>query len=563
MLSGGSGVNALAGEDGDDTYLFTQVVASDVVDDAGGGTDVADFASFSSNLVLAVGDASAAVLVKQGGSFQAAFLTDQIESYLLGSGADTLEIKEGSSTTASVDAGNGTDLLTYQGGASGWAAWTSGVTVSLAAGTASGFGATLNVEDASGGDGDDSLTGSSVANRLAGFGGNDTLAGLGGNDTLLGGTGNDTMSGGPGDDLFIFADLFGNDTITEGTGEGNDTMDFSAVTVPLEVLLGSVTVSDGTSTATHAGDDIEEVIGGAADDTFVMTGPSVVFPGTLDGGGGNNTLWYDNPDASIVVAVEAGQTPHVGTADNFAETLAVVALETTAAGPVVLGRDYSGDLYINDGANVALPVTYGGSSATAAALTGWEILEAETVGTKNWLYARKTSTGRLNRILSDATWAIQGYSGMSSGTALPLYRPLAFASLTNPTSLPLVRPGTDTSAMDALRIPVELNGTIALRVDWRGNFYADDGASITAIRKDSAAVTRSSTTGVRILGAEMVAGTRELVLLQNTGETLLWAFDASWVYDSALGPYAAGSADADQAESDLKLDIDLDGSIGS
>jgi hypothetical protein len=388
--------------------------------------------------------------------------------------------------------------------------------------------------------------------------------GLGGNDTLIGGTGNDTMSGGLGDDVYSFADLFGDDTINEVAGEGTaDTMDFSAVTVPLEVLLGSVTVSDGTSTATHASDHIEEVIGGVADDAFVMTGPSVVFPGTLNGGGGTNTLWYDDPDAAIVVAVEAGQTPNVGTADNFAERLAVVELETTAAGPVVLGRDYSGDLYINDGANVALPVTYGGSSATATALIGWEILEAETVGTKNWLYARKTSTGRLNRILSDATWAIQGYSGMSSGTALPLYRPLAFASLTNPTSLPLVRPGTDTSALDALRIPVELNGTTALRVDWRGNFYADDGASITAIRKDSAAVTRSSTTGVVILGAEIVAGTRELVLRQNSGETLRWAFDASWVYDSALGPYAAGSADADQAESDFELDIDLDGSIGS
>ncbi|NBP88241.1 MAG: calcium-binding protein, partial [Planctomycetia bacterium] len=106
-LIGGAGGNSLAGEDGDDTYLFSEAIASDEIDDAGSGSDVANFTAFSSNLTLAVGNASAPVLVSQGARFQAAFLTDQIESYLLGSGADTLEIKDGSSTIASVDAGSG------------------------------------------------------------------------------------------------------------------------------------------------------------------------------------------------------------------------------------------------------------------------------------------------------------------------------------------------------------------------------------------------------------------------------------------------------------------------
>ena len=173
-----------------------------------------------------------------------------------------------------------------------------------------------------GGKGDDRLRGFDGDDILDGEKGDDILIGGAGNDTLIGGTGNDTMSGGFGDDVYSFADLFGDDTINEVAGEGTaDTMDFSAVTVPLEVLLGSVTVSDGTSTAAHASDHIEEVIGGAADDAFVMTGPSVVFPGTLDGGGGTNTLWYDDPDASIVVAVEAGQRPNVGGSSSPSSTI--------------------------------------------------------------------------------------------------------------------------------------------------------------------------------------------------------------------------------------------------
>lgn len=85
----------------------------------------------------------------------------------------------------------------------------------------------------------------------------------------------------------------------------------------------------------------------------------------------------------------------------------------------------------------------------------------------NLFYARKTLSGRLNRILNDANWLVQEYSGMSSSFSMPLYRLLTFARPTNLISLPLSRPGSDTSAFDALRIPVEFNGTIALRVDCR------------------------------------------------------------------------------------------------
>jgi Ca2+-binding RTX toxin-like protein len=53
-------------------------------------------------------------------------------------------------------------------------------------------------------DGDDRLTGNSLANRIVGHGGNDTLSGHDGNDVLLGGAGFDTLNGGAGIDTLSY-----------------------------------------------------------------------------------------------------------------------------------------------------------------------------------------------------------------------------------------------------------------------------------------------------------------------------------------------------------------------
>jgi VCBS repeat-containing protein len=59
---------------------------------------------------------------------------------------------------------------------------------------------TVTIENASGGSGNDVLTGNSVSNRLDGGPGNDSMSGGAGADTLIGGTGNDFLDGGSGDD---------------------------------------------------------------------------------------------------------------------------------------------------------------------------------------------------------------------------------------------------------------------------------------------------------------------------------------------------------------------------
>jgi autotransporter-associated beta strand protein len=176
-----------------------------------------------------------------------------------------------------------------------------------------------------GGDGGDSLAGGVGWDRLEGNNGGDSISGGYGDDMLLGGWGSDTLAGGPGNDTYSFADLFGTDTIIEIAGEGSDTMDFALVTSALTVSLGSVTVTAPGASATHAGTAIEAVIGGSNDDTFVMTSPSVTFPGTLDGGGGANTLRYDNATPTLVAQVNAGQTPNVGLALKLGSVIAVPA----------------------------------------------------------------------------------------------------------------------------------------------------------------------------------------------------------------------------------------------
>jgi Ca2+-binding RTX toxin-like protein len=85
----------------------------------------------------------------------------------------------------------------------------------------------------SGGDGDDTLTGSAAADVLDGGAGNDMLSGRDGADTLTGGTGDDILNGGrgvdqmfggEGDDQFVWLPGDANDLV-EGQA-GNDTLVF-------------------------------------------------------------------------------------------------------------------------------------------------------------------------------------------------------------------------------------------------------------------------------------------------------------------------------------------------
>jgi Ca2+-binding RTX toxin-like protein len=179
VLRGGAGADTLDGGFDVDTASYYTGSAGVTVDlDAGtgsGGDAAGDTLSAIENLSgsqgsdTLVGNAGANKLQGWNGN-------DVLRG---GAGADVME------------GGAGTDAASYYTG-------TVGVTVDLAAGTASGgdaAGDTLTgIENLSGSQGHDVLAGNAGANKLQGWNGDDVLRGGAGADTLEGGAGSDTAS---------------------------------------------------------------------------------------------------------------------------------------------------------------------------------------------------------------------------------------------------------------------------------------------------------------------------------------------------------------------------------
>jgi serralysin len=122
----------------------------------------------------------------------------------------------------------------------------------------------VTIENATGGNGADSLTGNSKNNYLSGRAGNDTLLGGGGDDKLSGGLGNDRLDG----------------------GTGSDTATYSKLTVAINASLTRKT----SLTTSQSGKDvfvsIENLTGGSGNDRLVGDAGKNV----LSGGKGNDTL---------------------------------------------------------------------------------------------------------------------------------------------------------------------------------------------------------------------------------------------------------------------------------
>jgi serralysin len=81
-----------------------------------------------------------------------------------------------------------------------------------------GFGPSTVIENATGGNGDDTLVGNGVANRLLGRGGDDSLTGAGGSDFLDGGGGTDRLAAGGGFDTLVWR---GGDIVDGGSTNGD------------------------------------------------------------------------------------------------------------------------------------------------------------------------------------------------------------------------------------------------------------------------------------------------------------------------------------------------------
>jgi hypothetical protein len=113
-----------------------------------------------------------------------------------GSSLDVFMFENGASITGTINGGGGGDWLDDS-------LVTTPVTVNLAAGSATGVGSLINVQNVRGGSGGDTLTGNSQGNVLIGGSGSDVITGGSGRSILIGDQGVDTIVGGAADDIII------------------------------------------------------------------------------------------------------------------------------------------------------------------------------------------------------------------------------------------------------------------------------------------------------------------------------------------------------------------------
>ncbi len=326
LLIGGSSNDTLDGGDGNDTYQFdadSPLGIDTIVDPA--GTDKLDFSNtllnatvklavainqtvVPGNLILKL-PSSSTIENATGGTGNDLLTGNALANVLVGeSGNDTLNGAGGSdsllgglgddiylfglATSSEADlvteyANQGTDRLDF-------GTLTTAVNLSLASRAVQGVHTNRTIklnspidspntfENATGGTGNDILTGNAVANVLVGGSGNDTLNGAGGNDSLLGGL---------GDDIYVFglATSSEADLVTELSNQGTDLLNFSSLTTPVVLNLASIAVQGVHANRTiklNATNTLENATGGTGND--ILTGNA--FANVLVGGSGNDTL---------------------------------------------------------------------------------------------------------------------------------------------------------------------------------------------------------------------------------------------------------------------------------
>ena len=126
-----------------------------------------------------------------------------------------------------------------------------------------------DVENITGGAGNDELAGSSGPNLLFGASGSDVLTGLEGDDRLRGGGEDDQELGGDGNDIFVQDEYANGSDLLTGEA-GYDTVDYSERSLPLHISLDAIADDgDARGEGDNVVDDVEVVLGGTVDDTLV------------------------------------------------------------------------------------------------------------------------------------------------------------------------------------------------------------------------------------------------------------------------------------------------------
>lgn len=254
-----------------------------------------------------------------------------VESFTGSATRDVFHISPSARWSGTINGGAGTDRLNF-------GAFTTGVSASLRDGSVSFaetafVGQITQVEDISGGTGDDTLIGDDVANSLDGGAGDDTIRGEGGDDVISAGIGDDSIDGGAGVDLLVgqgdsnfqltdteLVSALGNDALQRielarlDGGAGNNWLDASS-------FSGSVTLMGGEGDDTLAdASGSDHLAGGNGDDVYrlVASGTDQLVE-AMDGG----SDWLDYSLAGGGVGVELNRTTPQTVRPNHRLTLSV------------------------------------------------------------------------------------------------------------------------------------------------------------------------------------------------------------------------------------------------
>ena len=328
-LSGGAGIDTLYGGSSDDTLIGGG--SADLLY-GGAGTDLVDYSGsgVAVNVNLAVtgtqtgGDAAddtlSGVENLTGSDFNDTLTGDGGTNILTGglgndslsggAGIDTLyggsadDTLIGDGSADLLYGGAGTDLADYS--SSGTAVNVNLTNVGGQTGGDAAGDTISGVENLTGSDFNDTLTGDGGSNVLTGGLGIDSLAGGAGTDTLYGGSGDDTLVGGSGADI-LYGGL-GNDLLDGGAdvdalfgGVGNDTIVASGQG---ETLFGG----DDRDTLRVLGVGSDTILGGEGGndedvlDFSAITGPrKIVFDGASTQSDLSGTVTFYDPNNPTVV----------------------------------------------------------------------------------------------------------------------------------------------------------------------------------------------------------------------------------------------------------------------
>jgi len=281
------------------------------------------------------------------------------------------------------DAGDGSDWIDYR-----FITGTSGVTVDLTIGTATGDGTDVltNFENVSGTDQIDDLTGDGNANIIDGLGGSDNISGLGGNDTLIGGDGNDTLDGGVGDDILIGGT--GDDTLDGG--DGVDTIDESSNTTPMIVTLNNPVgnIEDTVTGEIDTVRNVENIATGTGNDT-------VVIDTDLDG----NYIFDVNEGDDTFEFVGGGTGDTTLTITGGAGT-DVLDFSATTGGPITIDRNETtaqavfGNLIITLTEFIESVIGTGGADIISAPTPSSHVVSADDTSDEDALDVIEKRTGK-------------------------------------------------------------------------------------------------------------------------------------------------------------------------